>query len=416
MKILLVHHEIPYPFRSGWDRVTYNLIRMLQTIHEVTLIAPVFEDTDPAAVEHMAGVCNHLVVVPVRSKPKGWLAARMTTLRFLLPLIINRIPLNVSLNWYPQLARAIEEYCRDHKMDVVQAASIFTYGYLRFARGAACQVLGPMDDGIESSQSSKQHQLLWHKKLIVTLEWRAYCHYEVNACRRSDWVLFYSERDLKRALTRTPDLTHARHCPVATENDPLSWEEVLQSFPQQDPNAILFVGGLSPFSNQEAVLYFCQAIYPRVLAQMPQSKFYIVGHNPPAHIQALAKNDHIIVTGGVSRAELVAFIQKAAVYVGPLRAGTGVKTKIIEAMSYGKAVVATSKAVAGLFDLPKDTVMICDDPDDFAEAVVSLLRSPEQRAALGMRARRSFEQVYSFDVVLPKLARVYDEIGHSLVH
>jgi hypothetical protein len=47
---------------------------------------------------------------------------------------------------------------------------------------------------------------------------------------------------------------------------------------------------------------------------------------------------------------------------------------------------------------------------------VDLLRKPEERVALGIRARVAFESKYSFEAILPKLTAVYDEIGHTLVH
>jgi glycosyltransferase involved in cell wall biosynthesis len=416
MKILLVHHEIPYPIRSGWDKMTYNLIRMLRMSHEVSLIAPVFKNTDPEDVEHLASICDHLIAVPVNSESENGFASPRGFLQRNWHVILSKVPGKVTLSWYPEFAKGFEECCLIHHYDVVQAASIFTYRYLRYSRVTSCRVLGPMDDGIESSRSDMHFEKHCRKKAAAALEWRAMRSYETKAYLNSDWALFYSDQDLKRVLDRTPGITHARHCPVATEHDVPSHAEVQESFSEQDSNSILFVGGLSPFFNQDAVMHFCAVIFPRVLAQIPSAQFIVVGHNPPPDIQHLAQNSQVIVTGGVKKEELISLIKRASVYVGPIRSGTGVKTKIIEAMSFGKAIVATSTAVMGLFDLPENAIRIQNEPENFAQAIVDLLRKPEERVALGIRARVAFESKYSFEAILPKLTAVYDEIGHTLVH
>jgi glycosyltransferase involved in cell wall biosynthesis len=413
MKILLVHHELPYPIRSGWDKMVINLIRMLRTSHEVTLIVPVFRDTEKIAMEHMASICDHLVTVPVSSNHSGILVDRKGYIRRNLRTFFGRIPGNVTLKWYPELAKAVEDCCQGGRYDAIEAASILTYGYLVFAERPVCHILGPMDDGIESAKTTMQFEKHWRRRLIAAVQWRAFRYYETSAYLNSSWVLFYSEQDWRRAIQRTPNLEHARHCQVASESDVPSRAEVLESFNTQEPDSMLFVGELSPFFNQDAMIFFCNEVLPKVWEKIPEAKFYIVGHNPPPHIQNLAQSGHVTVTGGVEKEELVAYLRKASVYVGPIRSGTGVKTKIIEAMSYGKAIVAMSRAVAGLSDLCKDALLIQDDPDHFAQAVVSLLRDARQRTALGSRARDVFEREYSFEALLPKVLAVFDEIEQS---
>ena len=76
MKILLIHHEIPYPIRSGWDKTIYNLIKILGTVHEVTLIAPVFRNTDPKAIEHIRAMCAQLITVSLDTPSTGRPASR----------------------------------------------------------------------------------------------------------------------------------------------------------------------------------------------------------------------------------------------------------------------------------------------------------------------------------------------------
>ena len=113
--------------------------------------------------------------------------------------------------WYPEFAKAVEAHCQNNTYDMVQASEVITYGYLRYAKGTMCRVLGPVSDHAQSVWSGIPFAKSWRKKLVAILGWRAYRYFEAGAYRHSDWVLFYSDRDLKRTLAHMPGIVP---CPL----------------------------------------------------------------------------------------------------------------------------------------------------------------------------------------------------------
>lgn len=413
MKILLIHHKIPYPFRSGWDKTIFNLIRTLSKFHQITFIAPAVEGKNADDIEHVRKLCHSLICVPVKnpssSKIKNKLLYLWRFIQDFILLMFNRI----KERHYPEVAKQVSNISEKEHYDLVQATSLITAPYLIFANSVQVRVVGPVDDSIESARTKMLVETRYYRKLVRWVAYRKVLHYQPKVSLENDWILFYSELDLKRISDLVKGLPNARHIPIAVEVDEDNRPPNITKLELQESKSLVFVGTLGPPFNQDAVLWFCQDIFPLILREVPEAKFYIVGENPPAHIKRLSLSGKIIVTGEVP--DVRPYIEPASVYVAPIRAGTGLKTKIIEALSMGKAIVATSVAVAGLWDLGDKVIHIHDDPEDFAKNIVALLRNDKLRIMLGLRARQLFERSYSFEAVAPRTLNVYSEIEKSLL-
>src|SRR5258705_1877633 len=95
----------------------------------------------------------------------------------------------------------------------------------------------------------------------------------------------------------------------------------------------------------------------------------------------------------------------AAAYIVPLRIGGGTRLKIFEALAMGKAVVSTTVGAEGLPLVHGTHFLRADDPEDFARAVVSLLRDPARRLSLGRRGRHLVESNHAW----PRVAEEFEE-------
>ena len=128
---------------------------------------------------------------------------------------------------------------------------------------------------------------------------------------------------------------------------------------------------------------FCEEIYPLVRDRLPDTKFYIIGDKAPPEIVALA-NDRIIVAG--LQRNVRSFFDSVRLSVAPLRFGAGIKGKINQSMAFGVPVVATSIAVEGMNLADHEHVLVADEPQDFAHALIELYESEEAlEATLGKR-------------------------------
>ena len=172
-------------------------------------------------------------------------------------------------------------------------------------------------------------------------------------------------------------------------------EPVAGGKPFAEREGLVFIGGFQHPPNTDAVLWYAQEILPRVRAQLPGVKTFIVGSKVPAAIQALATDD-LIVTGYVP--DVTPYFNGCRVSIAPLRYGAGVKGKVNSAMSHGLPVVATSTSVEGMHLRPEEDVLVADDPAAFADAIVRLYRDEALWHKLAAGGVENIRRHFSRDV------------------
>lgn len=405
MKIALINHRLPYPLTSGTDKTRYNLLRTLSHEHEVVLFAPIEPGTPKSHIVEVERACSKLVPVKVNFRINQIASSRKLYVERMARMALNKIPAYVFENWYPALFQEIQAALENDHFDLVQALSDMTGYYLWNLKTAVPRLLGPVDDVIRQAEGDLRVARNKRKKLVWWLELRARRWYAPKMLRKCDAVVFSDRVDQQNMLRLSGDLPFSSILPLAVE--PEDWVARSTSVPQ-DPNMIIFVGGMGAQFNQEGALFFSESILPFIWEKIPQAKFFIVGQDPPLMIQALHDGHRIFVTGKVH--EIRPYLEQASVYVAPLRSGTGFKTKIVEALAAGKAIVSTQIGVSGLWDLGDDVIQIADNPQEFARDVVDLMQNTPVRSAQEQKSFELYKRVYSFEAVAPLTLAVYSEV------
>jgi GT2 family glycosyltransferase/glycosyltransferase involved in cell wall biosynthesis len=168
----------------------------------------------------------------------------------------------------------------------------------------------------------------------------------------------------------------------------------------------LFIGGFQHRPNIDAVLFFVEEIYPLVSEHLRDAKFYIIGDNAPPEIVALS-DDRIIVAG--LQRDVRPFFDTVKLSVAPLRFGAGVKGKINQSMAFGVPVVATSVAVEGTELRDREEILLADNPEDFARALVELYESEDLWSRLSENGLRKTRALYSTDAACKKLEFLFGD-------
>ncbi len=168
----------------------------------------------------------------------------------------------------------------------------------------------------------------------------------------------------------------------------------------------LFIGGFQHRPNIDAVLFFAKDIYPLVSRRLPNAKFYIIGDGAPPEIAALA-TDRIIVAG--LQRDVRPFFDSVKLSVAPLRFGAGVKGKINQSMAFGVPVIATSLAVEGMQLQDREEILVADEPEEFAEALIELYESEELWRRLSENGIQKTRALYSTDAARRKLELLFNE-------
>jgi glycosyltransferase involved in cell wall biosynthesis len=226
--------------------------------------------------------------------------------------------------------------------------------------------------------------------------------YEVRHVQGFDRVLTCSEVDRRYAV-------EVLGCPSAQVIP--NGVDAAGPWPARDldaPPSLVFVGRMDYVANEDAAIRLATEILPIVWHTHPQVRLYLVGQQPPPRLQALAADPRIIVTGFVP--EVRTFLDRATVFVAPLRYGSGTRLKLLEAMAMARPVVSTSLGCEGLDLRPGEHLLVADSPTAFAGAVVSLLRCPASRARLGRAAREHVARRYDWSAIQARLLEVYDAL------
>ena len=167
-------------------------------------------------------------------------------------------------------------------------------------------------------------------------------------------------------------------------------------------STMIFVGGFNHQPNQDAVFWFMDEIYPKIIAEIPDLMFYIVGSRPTEKVKALA-NDKVVVTGYVSDEELEKLYSKARVNVIPLRYGAGVKGKVVETLAFGVPAVTTPIGAEGLPDVER-CLDVVEEPEEYAARVLRYLRDDDywvEHAKLGQQyIQEHFTKTHAKDILL----------------
>ena len=131
----------------------------------------------------------------------------------------------------------------------------------------------------------------------------------------------------------------------------------------------------------------------------------IAGDRPASRVRALDAQAGVIVTGRVP--SLADVLRRADVAVVPLQSGSGIQNKVLEAMACAVPVVTTRVGLGGLRAKPDLQLLLEDGPDAFADAVIRLLRSEDEAAALGRAGRAFVVEEHSWQRAADEVDAIY---------
>jgi glycosyltransferase involved in cell wall biosynthesis len=215
-------------------------------------------------------------------------------------------------------------------------------------------------------------------------------------------------------VVAAPDLEEVRRTVPKAKVDLIPYgtdTEYFHPLPVQKQGAVLvFHSHLGYAPNIEAALEFADAIFPLILREVPAATFHLVGANPGPKVQALASRTGIKLSANLP--DLRSAVCSAQVYVCAIRHGTGLKSKMLEAMAMRMPIVAYHPgSTVGIDCVYGKHLLAAETPQEFAAHVVELLRHPEIADQMAQAARELVEQKYSWE----SRARAYEELYERVI-
>ena len=166
---------------------------------------------------------------------------------------------------------------------------------------------------------------------------------------------------------------------------------------------LVFLGDMSTPPNNDAIKYFMEEIYYNLTTDVD---FYIVGRNPTEYVKSL-QNNQIRVTGSVE--DVRSYMPLGSIFVSPMISGTGIKNKILEAMSMQLPVITTSKGISGINAKTNEEFLLADTPEKFKDNIIHLLENPEEIFQIGEKARKLVERKYSWQNSTKKIEEIIEK-------
>lgn len=388
VRILVVSAEHPLPADNGLRLHLDHLLRELRTRHEVTLVSMTRPGDDLAA----EALCDRFVAVP---GPRGR-GARLRQEMLSLP---SRRPVLVEQVRSSGLARVVRAEAARH--EVVHLEPGWAAGLIPAARPKPV-VVATLD----------AWHLNWAAEADVTTGLRRYLKareaarmkaFESRAYGEADALVVVTERDADVLRALDPRLR-----PEVVTNG-VDTTHFAPDGRARDPRTILFTGAMGYAPNVDAAVFAATRVLPLVRETLPDARLVLAGRDPSAAVEAL-RGEHVTVTGTVP--DLRPLLWECGAYLCPMRSGTGVKNKLLEALAAGAPSVATPLAVAGLGAEP-DQVLVAEGEHDLAAALVRVLTDDTLRERLASRGWGIAARL-SWSAVAQEYERVYrTAVSHS---
>jgi hypothetical protein len=321
-------------------------------------------------------------------------------------LLFSSEPYDLARFWSPAYSQALREHLNNSHFDLIQCEGLAMAQYMEEIRKLT-------DSPVILRAHNLEHKI---RKMIAAEERspvrKAYLSnlsgrllaVEKQAAANFDAVVPISEPDFIW-FTKA-----AKGKPVCLSETGAE-EAVCMPEPPGADLRVGFIGSMNWHPNITGIKWFINKVWPCVLEKIPSATLQIAGRGLRQHETVLPSGKNIVIAGETEDAR--AFMASCHVIIAPLFSGSGLRIKIIDAMSAGRPVVATPVSAEGLQAVNGRELAVAGDPESFCSALSSLLQDHVRRAAMGDAAVALVKERYDNAANTKKLLEFYRRLIHD---
>lgn len=382
MRIMVLTSRFPYPLEKGDKLRIYHQIKGLAKEHDVILCAltdKTVSDKDKAELEPF---CEEIHVFKLSKLGSYW--------RVFWWFISGK---SIQLAYFTnrKIKREIENIIFEKNPDHIYCQLVRMANYVRdiFHVPKSIDYMDAFSKGMERQASDSPFPLSY----VYNQEAKRLKEYESRVFYDFQLRTIISEQD--RSYIHNPFKERIQIVPngVDTTTFNFSTEEGKMA-------DLLFVGNMSYYPNVKAAEYLVQNIKPLLDSGSRKCKVEIAGANPSPQVLELDGNG-VNVCGWVDN--IVQTYHGAKIFVAPLFHGSGLQNKILEAMACGVPVITTTQTNNAIKAKSNQELLLANDAEEFANAIIKLLSDEELYHNLQNNARTFVEQNYSWNVFVSNL-------------
>ena len=415
--LLIILPYIPYPLDCGGNNVIFSMINQLRKSNKISIALDIRSHGAKAKPQqHKAELVEQL--------KREWSDVTFFLYFGQAEYSEENFPQSLYCRILRYLQKAfIRKYKRAYKWwtlhnpkgDMARANSslynsIVSYnpGFLRFIKDVSHR-------GFDIIQV-EMYEYLYLGYLLPKNTKKVFIHHELRFIRNENEVSLFKEQDPNDYIlleqlkaSEISALKNFDHIVTLTETDknilakyipeqkitasPINIAVCNSNIPFRPCNEFAFVGSGNHFPNNDALHWFCLEILPLVKQQLPNFKLYVTGKWREQDRQTITKKNPEI--------EFVGYIDNLAQFLNgkisivPLRIGSGLRVKILEAIDAMSPFVTTSKGVEGLDFRHQVECLIADDATLFANNLIHLIQDKKLQENIAIRAKQQNEKLYN---------------------
>jgi polysaccharide biosynthesis protein PslH len=388
LKILLATSRYPWPPRRGDQMRAVQLLDLLSSEHEVTLLTP-----KPGPGQSPPPADSRYNVELYRP------AQGFSSLLGMGKALLENLPLQSGLFYQPDLGRKLRELAPRSDLAILQlvrlAVHLDDFGQV--------PLLVDLIDSLALNFAKRAEVDRPWLRPLLQFEARRLAQGERELAERAAGVILVCERDRQDLVSRLPVELAALAAKIAVVH---LWVPEGSSQPAGKGEPVLAItGNLGYFVNVDAVIWWLEEVWPALRRIRPEIRVVVAGERPAARVRRAAKGAGVQLVE--SPADMGSILSRATLSLAPMRCGSGVPVKILEAWAAGIPVVATPWAAAGTSGREGEDFRIAGaNPGEWVQAVQELLDDPLARQRLAENGRRRLAADYSREAVRRQLRSI----------
>lgn len=380
-KFLIITPYCPFPpNKSGGINTLFNLVKENNKFNnQIDLLF--YDKNDEQAKDEVAGYFNNVFHLDLRKKGK---LTRIISM-------LKEIPYGIY-QYDENLLEITNEY---DKVILDQPLSMNLINKINVKESA---LLCHDSMSLYFRRKANMSNINLIEKVYSKMQSKYYYKIEKKLFSKFDKIIFVSEKDALYEKKLNVEIKDK----IDNINLGVDYRKFDSSKYKTSKNKnVIFTGIMSYAPNKDAAIFFATKIMPRLLEIDKEIVFIIAGRDPDKDVLNL-QSDNIKVTGFVN--DIVENIADARVYVSPLRFGTGVKNKVLEAMSCKKAIVASEISIEGITELEQNkNIYVADTEDEWVNYVTKALVDDEVNEKFGQQCREIILSKYKWENAYNKI-------------
>lgn len=380
MKLMFVLSRFPYPLDKGDKLRAFHFLRLLAEHHEIHLFCLTEQKISEKSFQTVKAYCKS---IRIEKLSKFNIAVN------LIRALFSALPFQVAYFYRASLKKKLEDYYNEVKPDHVFCQLLRMAEY---TSGINCKKTIDYQDVFSHGVKRRITVSPFYLKLVLKSEYKRLINYEKKIFDLFDNKLIISETD--RELIPHPDKDKIEIISNGVDFD------FFKAFDTAKSYDVVFTGNMAYPPNVDAALFLLKEIIPLAEKKCGRLKVAIAGADPHPAIQALKSEFHT-VSGWVEDIRL--YYAQSAIFIAPMRLGTGLQNKLLEAMAMQIPCITTSLSNNALHAAVNKEILVGNTAEELAECICNLMENNDLRTELTTNALRFIKENYSWKSNIDKL-------------